>query len=459
MFVVDTTTIKPNLQFELCVTQMMTSEELQILTLLYQPIIGPQAVSLYITLNTLANKSSSSLFTHHLLLQVLNVGVEELLALRYKLEAVGLIQVYVTEENHHLTYYLKKPMQSKAFFNDGIINVFLNLKVGNSDYQQLKQLFIQDIPKIEGTNISKPFNEVFDTTVLMRSSANLEASPLPQHPDGQRGVKLELAFDQELLFALLKQFGMDEQLLSDKLLDQINKTAFLYKLDEHELARLIFDALDSDGFVNLDTFRKQAKQYFQFLNKGKPIEVVEMPKINQPSPGMDEEKVILSKEKQLLVHLSQNPLDFLRFKQHQKEPVPADRQLVEWLVLDQMMPDGVVNVLVDYVLNISDGRLPKQLVEKIAGEWQRKEIDTTEKAIAQVRATLKAKQKRELEKTMPAAKKVYPKTTRVVRQEQVPDWLKTANQPKQEKKQLSEEDLQKIERMKKLQSQLLNQKG
>ena len=60
---------------------------------------------------------------------------------------------------------------------------------------------------------------------------------------------------------------------------------------------------------------------------------------------------------------------------------------------------------------------------------------------------------------MPAAKKVYPKTTRVVRQEQVTDWLKTANQPKQEKKQLSEEDLQKIERMKKLQSQLLNQKG
>ena len=198
---------------------------------------------------------------------------------------------------------------------------------------------------------------------------------------------------------------MDEQLLSDKLLDQINKTAFLYKLDEHELARLIFDALDSDGFVNLDTFRKQAKQYFQFLNKGKPIEVVEMPKINQPSPGMDEEKVILSKEKQLLVHLSQNPLDFLRFKQHQKEPVPADRQLVEWLVLDQMMPDGVVNVLVDYVLNISDGRLPKQLVEKIAGEWQRKEIDTTEKAIAQVRATLKSEAKKRTRKNDASSQK------------------------------------------------------
>ena len=119
----------------------------------------------------------------------------------------------------------------------------------------------------------------------------------------------------------------------------------------------------------------------------------------------------------------------------------------------------MVNVLIDYVLNISDGRLPKQLVEKIAGEWQRKEIDTTEKAIAQVKATLKAKQKRDMEKTTPAATKVYPKATRVVRKEQVPDWLNSEDQVKENKKSLTDDDLQKIERMKELQNQLLNQKG
>ena len=67
-------------------------------------------------------------------------------------------------------------------------------------------------------------------------------------------------------------------------------------------------------------------------------------------------------------------------------------------MVDQQMAPGVVNVLIDYVLNISDGRLPKQLVEKIAGEWQRKEINTTEKAMVQVKTMLKAKQKREIEK-------------------------------------------------------------
>lgn len=437
---------------------MMTSEEIQVLTLLYQPIIGPQAVSLFTTLNTLALKKQEQSLTHHLLLQLLNTNIEEFLEWRYKLEAVGLVSVYITEESHHITYVLKRPMKARAFFSDGIINVFLNLKVGNVDYQALKQFFIEDAFKAEGKNVSKPFNEVFDTTVLLRNSQTLQASPLPVSEMKREGVELEKAFNEELLFALLKQFGLDDQILSDKLLDQINKIAFLYKLDESELARLIFDALDSDGFVNLEVFRKQAKQYFQFLNKGKPIEVVEVSQVNQETM-ISEANAASAKEKQLLIHLSQHPLSFLKFKQHQKEPVPADRQLVEWLVVDQQMPSGVVNVLIDYVLNISDGRLPKQLVEKIAGEWQRKEINTTEKAMVQVKTMLKAKQKREIEKTMPAAAKVYPKTARVVRQEQVPDWLKANAQRVEEKKSLTDDDLQKIERMKQLQSQLLNQKG
>ena len=451
--------LKPNTTFDLSPIQMMTSEEIQVLTLLYQPIIGPQAVSLFTTLNTLALKKQEQSLTHHLLLQLLNTNIEEFLEWRYKLEAVGLVSVYITEESHHITYVLKRPMKARAFFSDGIINVFLNLKVGNVDYQALTQFFIEDAFKAEGKNVSKPFNEVFDTTVLLRNSQTLQASPLPVSEMKREGVELEKAFNEELLFALLKQFGLDDQILSDKLLDQINKIAFLYKLDESELARLIFDALDSDGFVNLEVFRKQAKQYFQFLNKGKPIEVVEVSQVNQETM-ISEANAASAKEKQLLIHLSQHPLSFLKFKQHQKEPVPADRQLVEWLVVDQQMPSGVVNVLIDYVLNISDGRLPKQLVEKIAGEWQRKEIDNTEKAIAQVKSTLKAKQKRENEKTMPAASKPsYQKSARVVRQEQVPDWLKAPQTQESNKKTLSEEDLQKIERMKQLQSQILNGKG
>jgi len=132
--------------------------------------------------------------------------------------------------------------------------------------------------------------------------------------------------------------------------------------------------------------------------------------------------------------------------------------LVEWLFIDQQMPSGVVNVLVDYVLKVSDGRLPKQLVEKIAGEWQRKEINTTKKAVAQVKKVLCAQKKRETEKKMPAAQTTYGKNKHVIRQEVVPDWLKKP-QETSGKDSLSEEDLQKIEHMKQLQNQILNRRG
>ena len=46
-----------------------------------------------------------------------------------------------------------------------------------------------------------------------------------------------------------------------------------------------------------------------------------------------------------------------------------------------------------------------------------------------------------------------------LRQEMVPDWLKNENSQEQEKKELTNEDLQKIERMKQLQNEILNQKG
>ncbi|MGL4374717.1 MAG: DnaD domain protein, partial [Turicibacter sp.] len=362
-------------------------------------------------------------------MQVLHAKVEEIVAWRYKLEGVGLIQVFVDEHNERLTYILKKPLSQRQFFNDGIINVFLNLKVGNVDYQFIKQYFSEESEEGIGKNVSKPFNEVFDTTVLSRHSQLADVTPVQSFPS--EGVKLEQAFNEELLLTLLTQFGLDDKVLSDKLMDQLNKIAFLYKLDEHELARLIFDAIDADGFVNMELFRKQAKQYFQFINKGKPVQMVEVPIHSSADQrtSLKLEEHVGSKDDKLMHYLTHtNPIDFLKQKSHQKDPVPADRQLVEWLLVDQQFPPGVVNVLVDYVLKVSDGRLPRALVEKIAGEWTRKDINSVDKAIKQVKLTLKAKDKREQTAKTTVAKPTYSGKRQPIRQEKVPDWLQQSSE-------------------------------
>jgi len=384
-------------------------------------------------------------------MQLQNMSMDQLLQCRYKLEGVGLLCTYVNGSDFY-TYELRQPLPPARFFNDGIINAFLCLKIGNADYQKLKQLFITAAPPEPGKEIGKSFNEVFDTTSLMTSDVMIGISPLPNH-GSPSGITLQLAFDRDVLGAILKQKGVLEELLSDKLLEQLNKIAFLYKLDEHELSRFIIDGLDTDGFVNMDTVRKAAKQYWHFANKGKPLSIVE---VDPRAASQQKEARAETKEERLLEFFEQNPLDFLKHKSNDAVPVPEDRKLVEWLFMEQEMAHGVVNVLLDYVLKVADGRLPKALVEKIAGEWQRKSIDTTLKAINQVKHVLKGNKERAQQQRVPAARYAAG-GGRAIRQEAVPDWLgRQAAVPTQET--LTAEDQQKIERMKQLQQEVLQGK-
>jgi len=438
--------IKPNTGFKAMCAFGIYPEDVKVLSLLYQPLIGSQALGLYFMLSSM----DGSDLQHHFLLQLQNVSVDQFLQCRYKLEGVGLLGTYVHEKM--FTYELKKPLSPAQFFSDGIINAFLCLKIGNNDYQNLKRLFISEPAPERGENIGKSFNEVFDTTSLMTSNAMLGISPLPANQP-ETGISLQLGFDRDLLGAILKSKGLDESLLSEKLLVQLNKIAFLYKLEESDLARFIMDGLDPDGFVNMDKVKQTARQYWQFLNQGKPLGIVEVDAETAPIPTAPRPN--LSKEERLLSFFEQTPLEFLKHKSNDATPVPADRKLVEWLYVDQGMAHGVVNVLIDYVLKVSDGRLPQALVEKIAGEWQRKSIDTTEKAINQVKLVLRGNKERAQQQRVPA--KLYASGGgRPIRQEPIPEWLGQQNAPQDAP--LSAEDQRKIEQMKKLQQQILNGK-
>ena len=76
-----------------------------------------------------------------------------------------------------------------------------------------------------------------------------------------------------------------------------------------------------------------------------------------------------------------SPYDFLRSKCGDAEPVKRDIKLLEDLIIDYKLKPGVVNVLIDYVLKTNDNKLTKSLVETIAGQWSRKNIETVEDAM------------------------------------------------------------------------------
>lgn len=92
-----------------------------------------------------------------------------------------------------------------------------------------------------------------------------------------------------------------------------------------------------------------------------------------------------------------SPRELLISKNKGNEPTKRDLRLVEDLLLDYNLKPGVVNVLIDYVLNINDKKLTRGLVETMAGEWQRKGIETVEDAMSLCEKEHKKRTKKTIE--------------------------------------------------------------
>ena len=106
---------------------ILTEYDKKIIINLYQPIIGPNAISLYLTLiSDLDNKLSiSDINTHHHLMISLKNGLNEIKKARNILEAVGLIKTYIKELDKQYDYICINPFSIPL--NLDKMNIF-NLK-------------------------------------------------------------------------------------------------------------------------------------------------------------------------------------------------------------------------------------------------------------------------------------------------------------------------------------------
>ena len=100
----------------------------KIITMLYQPIIGHIATSLYFTLIDDLDKHeiNSDILTHHHLMSTMQLRLEDVTIARRKLEAVGLIKTLIKEGNvNDYIYLIYSPLSPSDFLNHPILNVVL----------------------------------------------------------------------------------------------------------------------------------------------------------------------------------------------------------------------------------------------------------------------------------------------------------------------------------------------
>ena len=124
-------------KFKLITYQNIDIDERNVVTLLYQPLIGCKAFSLYLTLWSLIDRSrlKTPIYLHKKLYDILNSTPKEFSDARKKLEAIGLLVVYQNEEMY--LYELKAPLSAEEFIKDGNLGAYLFKEIGQYNYDRV----------------------------------------------------------------------------------------------------------------------------------------------------------------------------------------------------------------------------------------------------------------------------------------------------------------------------------
>ena len=414
----------------------------KILTRLYQPLIGPICISLYMTLwsELEENRLWSEASSHYQLMNTIGLKLGDIYEARLLLEGIGLLNVYKKskEDTKEFIYELNPPLSPQQFFTDGMLNIYLYKKIGKVQFNRLKRFFCVDtIATDQFEYVTKSFAEVFSSdhldSLYVTDEAKNEWDPLPKQQfidqsDGVEPSGFDGLFDFDLLFAGMKSSIVPKKAFTPKIRNTVAKLAFLYGINPLEMQKLVMDAVTLDDEIDEELLRKAARDWYQIERQADMPSLVNRVQPIRERTQKDEPK---TQEQQLIRHLeTTSPRDRLMQLSGGAEPTSGDLKVVEGVMINQKLNPGVVNVLIEYVMLKTDMKFTKGYVEKLAGHWARLKVSTVVEAME-----LAKNEHRKYQEWAQGSKNVAKGgRKKSIREEVVPDWLEQDEEKQPEQK-------------------------
>lgn len=406
---------------------------------LYQPIIGTEATSFYLTLHNhlkMGEQGYSDMCLHRQLMSKMNLSFPIIMRARKTLEAVGLLKSKKfkhSENNEYLyEYNLLQPLTAKKFFQSDILSLLLVNRIGKTGYQQLKDKLLKKIDwnrekYILEKEITKSFDEVFDSilTSELQVASSLEADELFQpcvyKEEQNNNLSMKKKYlDIEFIKGMVSNLYQPGKNLDQKIIILLQELAFLYQLSEMEIVNLLNDhtIYNKTGRVDTEQLRIRAREKYQYSDKQiQIINKVEVESIKGKKLSTEDKA---QRHKWMLENYS--PIELIQQYQGGGRVSDSDSKLIDSLLYEFKLSSGVVNVLIEYVMLSNDYKLPKNFIEKIAGNWKRLKISTVDEALAV------AKKEHQSYKEWTGVNKstsgqVKNKTAGKIRKEKIPDYI------------------------------------
>ena len=305
----------------------------------------------------------------------LDLDLEELEEAKKTLEGLSLLKSYYkeTEGQGMYVFHLLSPLGVNAFFRNQILAALLQKTIGVEEYTKTKNYFRSGLEKLTSfEDVTSKFEDVF--SIDLSKNKPLKHVSGFQEEDSERPV---IHYDLTLFYETLKDYQVPMKVVTRNE-ETIKQIATLYAIDQLSLALMVKDCIIENKF-NRKTLVEAAKRYYAADSNSSLKEVYHTQPIQYASPQTDNEA--LNQHFRYLETIS--PYQLLKNKQGGKEPALHDLNIAESLMAMGLTP-AVTNMLIEYVLGKSNGRLDKNYCETIGASWVRKGLKNARDAYQEV---------------------------------------------------------------------------
>ena len=397
-------TILPADTFIVVNKTVLHNSDRKILNLLYQPLVGNTAISLYFTLWSYLDKYElmSNEWAHSHVINNMMITVNEFDDARVKLEALGLIKTYLKEGSiNSYVYELYSPLSVSAFMNNPLLSTALYNNIGKVEYEKVISYF--SLPKLnlkEYNDITSKFSDVFEYGSNPISNNIIHDLKKSRY----RNLEILTDIDINVILSLIPEEILSSKSITKEVKELIYKVSYIYNYDNESMVELIRNSVGVNHRIDKKSLLENANKYYSFENMGKLPSLIYK---NQPEYLRKNIKDSSNRSKMIYMFETTSPYDFIRSKYKTGNPTSSDLNIIVYLLVDLNLKPGVVNVLIDYVLKINNNKLTRSYVETIASQWSRSNIETVEDAMNF--AETEYKKKKPVRKENTKERKVSPK--------------------------------------------------
>lgn len=344
----------------------LNSDDVNVITLLYSPLIEADAYKMYMTLHSLLNRSSLTSHTllHKEILDILGLNSKSFAEARLKLEAIGLLCTY-KHENEYI-FLLKSPLTAKGFLSDGVLGMYLYSLLGDAEFKRIQKLF--QITKVDKTNyqeITASFDDVF------KSIDDIEIKNTEYIVDRRinTGIKIKnYEFDFNLFASGIAATFLEGKRITKRFETFIINIAYAYGFNEEEMQEIYNKSFNSSGNFDYTTCSKRCREKYAATHESV-----------LPTLSVKEE-VEMTEAEALFQSLPAKTIIETSTGSNVASGMDIDKVQQLYQEYDSL-PRSVINVCVAYAIKKCDGQVPAySYFDKILKDWITKGITTFKQA-------------------------------------------------------------------------------